>query len=282
MSDITPISGLHSVLNRARQEIESATGYADILIAMTDARRVYDEAGRLGRLAKAKGVRDEIISSAHRLRADALEIETEATLRLAEEYDAAQQRGEIGQRGRPKTVSDGNGFEPASAADLGLSRKQIYEARKLRDVEAGDPGVVRRSLDEMLERGEEPTRAALRRAIEPPNSGTVVYFSPKRQAARAPDSGVEWGPIVQPPCDCDEADSEAYHKKHSAERIAYGLRIVGKFSDGYDREAFVSHIRRWDAKVMLKTIDFLIGVRPVLEQAAAQFEEEDNEADACD
>ena len=58
-------------------------------------------------------------------------------MRLAEEYDAAQERGEVrrdGQRG--KAVVDGNGFSgPATAADLGLRRDEIHEARRMRDAE---------------------------------------------------------------------------------------------------------------------------------------------------
>lgn len=36
----------------------------------------------------------------------------------------------------------------------------------MRDAEAADPGVIERTVEGMVERGEEPTRAALRRAIE--------------------------------------------------------------------------------------------------------------------
>ena len=52
--------------------------------------------------------------------ADALDIESAAKRRLADEYDAAQDRGEVGQQGRPKTVVDENGFIP-TAADIGLT-----------------------------------------------------------------------------------------------------------------------------------------------------------------
>ena len=51
-------------------------------------------------------------------------------------------------------------------AELGLTHKDIHDARFIRDAEAAEPGLVRRTLDERLERGEEPTRAALRRAAE--------------------------------------------------------------------------------------------------------------------
>ena len=54
----------------------------------------------------------------------------------------------------------------ATSTELGLSRKSIHDARLIRDAEAADPGLVRRTLDERLAGGEEPTRSAVRRAAE--------------------------------------------------------------------------------------------------------------------
>jgi hypothetical protein len=156
---------LHSVLDHARREIEVATGYADILSIKLVAKKAYDDADRLARLGKAKGAHDELVASAHRLKADALEIEAAAARKLADEYDGAQERGEIGQSGaRSDLVPDGNEVVP-SAADAGISRKEIFEARIIRDAEELSPGIVRRSLTEMLIRGDDPTRAQLRREI---------------------------------------------------------------------------------------------------------------------
>lgn len=54
--------------------------------------------------------------------------------RLAEEYDAAQERGEVvgPHDGARKRVPDENAISPATAADIGLSRKDIHEARQIR------------------------------------------------------------------------------------------------------------------------------------------------------
>ena len=52
-----------------------------------------------------------------------------------------------------------------TAADLGVRRDEIHEARKLRDAEEAQPGIIERTLQNMVERGEEPTRAALKREI---------------------------------------------------------------------------------------------------------------------
>lgn len=64
----------------------------------------------------------------------ALKIEARAKERLADEYDAAQALGDVASaksnRGNQWTVPDGNGA--ATAAQLGLSRKSVHEARRIR------------------------------------------------------------------------------------------------------------------------------------------------------
>jgi hypothetical protein len=69
--------------------------------------------------------------------------------------DAAQARGEVGQRtGRPqKDVADDNDFRPATAADLGLRRDEIHEARQFHNAEKESPGIVQGAIDEMLKGG---------------------------------------------------------------------------------------------------------------------------------
>jgi hypothetical protein len=52
-----------------------------------------------------------------------------AKRRLADEYDAAQERGEVA-RGRPKSIPGGN--TSATTDELGLTSKEIYEDRRLR------------------------------------------------------------------------------------------------------------------------------------------------------
>lgn len=56
-----------------------------------------------------------------------------AKRRLADEYDAAQERGEVA-RGRPKSIPGGN--TSATTDELGLTSKEIYEDRRLRVAEA--------------------------------------------------------------------------------------------------------------------------------------------------
>lgn len=56
--------------------------------------------------------------------ADALEIEAQAKRRIANEYDAAQERGEVAS-GRPKSIPGGN--TSATVADIGISSKDIHD-----------------------------------------------------------------------------------------------------------------------------------------------------------
>jgi hypothetical protein len=60
-----------------------------------------------------------------------------------------------------------------STADLGLTRKQVFNARQIRDAVASDPGIVRRVLDDMLANGDEPTRAAVKRVVLDPRRANL-------------------------------------------------------------------------------------------------------------
>ena len=79
-------------------------------------------------------------------------------MRLAEEHDAARDRGEgaTGNRTKDFGVADYDA-KPATAADLGLRRDEIQEARRLRAAEAVDPGLIGRTIQ---------AKAARRRANE--------------------------------------------------------------------------------------------------------------------
>ncbi len=169
MTDLAPISpdaqDLPSLIDRAASMLSGAKTAAEVLEARDVAGLAYDVAKRAARLQRAKSAHDDLVAAAHRAQAHALEIEACAKRRLADEYDAAQARGEVfgAHNGARNRVDGSNAI--AATADLGLRRDQIHEARQFRDAEAADPGIVRRVLDDRLERGEEPTRAALRKMV---------------------------------------------------------------------------------------------------------------------
>lgn len=152
---------LPSLVQQAAAQLASASTAAEVLDARDTARVAYDAAKSAARFAKAKGAHDELIAKAHRAQADALEIEAMAKRRLADEYDAAQLRGEVRGQGN---IPDEN---VSTLADIGLTAKDIHEAREIRDAEETYPGIVKRTLDAAIEAGEEPTRAAVKRAVGP-------------------------------------------------------------------------------------------------------------------
>lgn len=183
---------LPGLVQRAAAQLASASSAAEVLDARDMAGVAYDAAKKAARLGKAKGAHDELIAKAHRAQADALEIQALAKRRLADEYDAAQERGEVARIGDNLPSVPKRNSKP-TAADVGLSRKEIHEAREIRDAEQADPGVVRRVLDERLEAGQEPTKAAVRKATSkrrPQLSASGKQLDALRKAWRAASPAV--------------------------------------------------------------------------------------------
>lgn len=156
---------LPSLLDRAATALSSAKSSAEVLEARDFARVAYDAAKSAGRMARAKQAHDDVIGAVYRAQADALLIEARAKHKLADEYDAAQERGEVAKIGDNLPSVGESNARPATAADIGIRRDEIHEARKLRDAEAAEPGVTARALDAIVARGDEPTKATLRREI---------------------------------------------------------------------------------------------------------------------
>lgn len=165
---LIPAERLPELINRAASALDAARDSAEVLEARDMARVAYDAAKSAARLLRAKQAHDTLIAEVNRAQAHALAIESRAKFRLADEIDAARDRDELATEGRPKTVTDGNGFQKPTTADLGLTRKDVHEARQLRDAARADPTLIYRTLNGMIERGEEPTRAALKREILQP------------------------------------------------------------------------------------------------------------------
>lgn len=168
VATVCDANALPALLDRAATTLSGARTSAEVLEARDMASAAYDAARSVGRIAKAKQAHDEVIGAVYRAQADAALIEARAKMRLADEYDAAQERGEVGKSGtRTDLVGDDNEVKPATAADLGLRRDQIHEARQLRNAEAKDPGKAERVMADIVARGEEPTKAKLRKEMVP-------------------------------------------------------------------------------------------------------------------
>jgi hypothetical protein len=180
---------LPRLIAKAAAALASATTAAEILDAQDAATFAYDAAKAITRLAKVKNAHDEVVTSVRKAQADALDIECRTKCRLAEEYDAAQARGEVATRADGSAIRDhvSNENKVATVTDIGLTRKQVHEARKIRDAEKANPGVVRSILDRQLQAGEEPTRAQVKRAVNkilhPPEKPHAAAKEPKSTRA---------------------------------------------------------------------------------------------------
>jgi hypothetical protein len=113
------------------------------------------------------------------VQADALEIEALAKRRLADEYDAAQERGEVARVSDGRRSSKAEDLKP-TAADIGLSHKEIHEARQIRDAEKRDPGVVRRTVDAAVRAGKVSAKNLATRSA----CGAAVSFGHQPNARR--------------------------------------------------------------------------------------------------
>lgn len=160
-----PAETLPRLIDRACAALDSARTSAEVLEARDMARVAYDAARSAARMAKAKQAHDTVLAEVHRAQGHALAIRARAEIRLAEEYDAAKP-DDGAFYGNQWSVGGDNA--PLTAASTGLRRDEIHEARRMRDAEAADPGLIERTIGDLVERGEEPTRAALKREIARP------------------------------------------------------------------------------------------------------------------
>jgi hypothetical protein len=85
---------LPALVKRACSTLANATTAAEVLEAQAQANFAYDAAEAAARFAEAKGAFDEVMGAVYHSQADALEIEAAAKRRFANEYDAAQERGD--------------------------------------------------------------------------------------------------------------------------------------------------------------------------------------------
>ena len=165
MNDLENLSRL---IKQATASLEKATTAAEILEVHERAGAHYDAAKRAARFAKVKDAHGTMLATCHRMQADALMIEARAQCRLADEYDAAQDRGELPKRGgdrKSKIKLPNEKFDRPITA-IGLTDKEINAARQLRDAEERKPGIIRKAMDAKLEAGEEPTRADVKRVTK--------------------------------------------------------------------------------------------------------------------
>lgn len=173
------------LIERASRALLDARTSGEVLEARDLAQVAYDAAKAKGRLDRAQRAHDELHAAVNRSQGEALLVLSRAKMRLADEIDAAQARGELatGRDGPGAGVLDGNA--KATAAEINIDRKETHEARKLRDAEKASPGKAERVIKAIVESGQEPTKAKLRRGmVEKPVAVTkepVATIDPERR-----------------------------------------------------------------------------------------------------
>lgn len=212
------------LIERASRTLLDAKSSGEVLEARDMARAAYDAAKSAGRIAKARQAHDTIIAAILRAQGEASHVRARAEMRLADEMDAAQERGEVatGRDGPGAGVSDGNA--KATAAEIGLDRKEIHEARKLRDAEKASPGKTKAVIEDIVARGEEPTRARIHREVtEKPVAPTKTPVEPERRklAKLTPDALIDEVLGLR----ADLADAKAEAAKLKTERDALKAQV---------------------------------------------------------
>ena len=166
MNDLsTAILNLPSLVSRAADQLAEAKTSAEVLEAKTTAGVAYDAAKSAGRIARKKAAHDDLMQKIYRSQAQCVIIEGEAQARLADEYDLAQEKGEVQKAGGDRVSILADHENGLLAADIGLTHDQIYQARKVRDVLREDPTAIEDKVNALVEQGLEPTKAAIREQL---------------------------------------------------------------------------------------------------------------------
>lgn len=243
------------LIERASRTLLDAKSSAEVLEARDMARVAYDAAKSAGKVERAKAARDEVLSAVYRAQSDALLIESRAKAKLADEIDAAQERGELatGRDGRRLAVPDGNA--KITAAEIGIDRKETHEARQLRDAEKASPGKTERVLKEIVERGEEPTRAKLKRELidNKPAKEPKAPADPERRKLEklTPEALIDEVLGLR----ADLADAKATVKKQAAEIKALKDQVKGFEGDQADTIRRLSNDLRHKESEMYRAND---------------------------
>lgn len=240
-NDAASEHSLVRIVSKAARALAAAQTSAEVLEACVMASVAYDAAKKAARMQQAKGAHDELIATARQAQANALLIESEAKRRLADEYDAAQDAGEIAKAGNPNY----SGLEqlPGPSA-LGLTRKQVHEARQIRDAEAAQPGIVKQTLSRALADRREPTRAELQRSV------LAAVSQAKRRDGRKPRN-----PIYQP----SPLHDKVVKFSGLCEQISLMAGDVARIRGYGELESTVERLHR-NAAAALKTLEQFKGV----------------------
>ncbi len=152
------VSDLAATIDRARSLLDEGDYQAALLLSAG----VYEEAKAAGGYAEKVKASRQLIDKARRMQADALKIESVCYVAMANAVDQAQAKGQVAKPGQKANVQGSDIF---TLEDVGVDRRRLSEARKIRDAEVAEPGFIERTVEARLEQGLEPSRANLRAAV---------------------------------------------------------------------------------------------------------------------
>lgn len=181
---------LPSLISRASQRLLNAKSSAEVM----EAKQIAEAALHYAKVTKA----------ANDTHADCLRIITRAEIRMADEYEAGQQGGEVRTRADNQHVRDA---DKLSLDDLGISRQRVSEWRETRD--AG-PEVVEQAIQGALAEGRAPTKSDIKKHIR----GT---FGTGENEWYTPSEYIEMAREVLGRIDLDPASSDAAQEVVMAE-----------------------------------------------------------------
>jgi urease gamma subunit len=198
-------AALPDLIERAR----ACLGDGDLEAARLLSARAYDTARQATAYAKRFEASEQLLRKAHVLQGEALLIEAEVQIAIADMIDAGQKAGLISKGGRPKGQNDNAQTVPGADLlhldDFRIAKQRLAEARALRDAERAEPGLAERAIRARLDDGQEPTRASLRAAIGTRSAskeerGDNFYQTPA-EAIGALLALERFGPVVwEPAC----------------------------------------------------------------------------------
>gem|GEM_PF-3835060 len=95
-----------------------------------------------------------------------------------------------GEQDRSRDNNPDRNVIPATATEIGVSPKEIHAGRRLKAAEENDPEVIVRRINEMVEAGQEPTKAALKHKLKqmpkPPGPDRSARKCAARPATSSP------------------------------------------------------------------------------------------------
>ena len=161
MSDALTVSVGHSELVAIVEHARALLDAGDVENALKLSAVAYDQAKSAAGSAERVKASRGLVVTARRLLAEALKIESMSYVAMADAADDAQSKGHLS-RGRPsEKVPDEDHF---TLEDVGVDKRRLHEARKLRNAVRAEPDFVERVVEARMSEGLEPSRAALKKA----------------------------------------------------------------------------------------------------------------------